>query len=383
MAGALLLAGLVASGCGSSSKSSKGPQTRTVQMDGVTNAFHGSFLAYFPKTVVVHPGDTVAIHGNWTGEPHSVTMGTLVEKGLAAAAHADPNRPPPAAYAALPQMLPQGPGDATQAAARPCYLTSGAPPKSPATPCKQVAQPPFDGTQSYYSSGWIKPGETWKLHLSSSIKPGTYRYYCDLHGADMSGSIVVAPRSQKVPSQSQVDAKAKAELQAMTQKAAPAFAAAKAGHYPVRGNLAGVLSQTAQQVEINEFVSSTVHSRVGAPVSWTFLGAHTLTFGGPETEQPVLTSAPGGSIHLRKSDIVPAGGPGAPPPSSSGPPSAHPKPVVVNAGSYTGSGLHSSGLVLSFPPQLTRYTLTFTKPGTYKFDCLLHPHMEGQVVVTR
>jgi plastocyanin len=39
--------------------------------------------------------------------------------------------------------------------------------------------------------------------------------------------------------------------------------------------------------------------------------------------------------------------------------------------------------VLSFPPQLTRYTLTFTKPGTYKFDCLLHPHLEGKVVVAR
>jgi plastocyanin len=375
---------VAASGCGGSKKSSSshGSQTRTVQMDGVTSAFHGSFLAYFPKTVMVHPGDSVAIHGNWTGEPHSVTMGTLVEKGLAAAAHAKPNGPPPKAYAALPQMLPQGPGDAVQAAARPCYLTSGVPPKNPATPCKQATQPAFDGTQSYYSSGWIKPGETWKLQLSSNIKPGTYRYYCDLHGADMSGSIVVVPRSQSIPSQSQVDAKGRAELQAMTQKAQPAYAAAKAGRYPVHGNLAGVVSPRAQQVSINEFVSSTVHSKVGSPVSWTFLGAHTLTFGGPENEQPVLTSAPDGSVHLRKSDIAPAGGPGAPPPSS-GPPSAQPKPVVVRAGSYSGSGLHSSGLVLSFPPQLTRYTLTFTKPGTYKFDCLLHPHMEGKVIVAR
>jgi hypothetical protein len=52
---------VAASGCGGSKKSSSSPgsQTRTVQMDGVTSAFHGSFLAYFPKTVMVHPGDSV------------------------------------------------------------------------------------------------------------------------------------------------------------------------------------------------------------------------------------------------------------------------------------------------------------------------------------
>jgi plastocyanin len=379
----LLIAAVAASGCGDSKKSSSpnASETRTVQMDGVASAFHGSFLAYFPKVVMVHPGDTVAVHGNWTGEPHSVTMGTLVEKGLAAAAKANRNGPPPKAYAALPEMIPtSGAGDAVQAGARPCYLRSGAPPKNPKMPCKQTAQPPFDGSQSYYSSGWIEPGQTWKLKLASNIKPGTYRYYCDLHGADMSGSIVVVPKSRAIPSQPEVDAKGKSELQALIGKATPAFTAAKARHYPIRGNLAGVLSPRAQTVSINEFVVQTIHTKVGAPVSWTFLGAHTLTLGGPQNEEPILTTAPDGSIHIRKSDVAPAGGPGAPPP---GPPSGKPTPVTVNGGGYSGSGLHSSGLVLSFPPQLTRYKLTFSKPGAYKFDCLLHPHMEGKVVVTR
>ncbi len=374
-----LVALVLASGCGSSS--SKGPQTRTVQMDGTSSAFHATFMAYFPKSVVVHPGDTVAFHSNWTGEPHSVTIGGLVEKGLAAVAHANPNGPPPPAFAALPMMLPQGPGDAVQAGARPCYLKTGAPPRNPATACPQVSQPAFAGSEPYYSSGWIKPKETWKVHLSSTIKPGTYRYYCDLHGPDMSGSIVVVPRSKAIPSQSKVEAKGRSELQALVKNASPAYSAAKAGHDPVHGNLAGVASMNEQHVGINEFVPAMLHAKVGSPVSWTFLGAHTITLGGPEKDKPLLMSAPDGSVHIQKSVVAPAGGPGAPPPPS-GPPPARPKPTVVHGGSYTGSGLHSTGLVLSFPPQLTSYTLTFTKPGTYSFDCLIHPHMEGKVVVT-
>jgi plastocyanin len=373
----LLASALIASGCGSSGSSNG----RTVQIDGHSKAYNATFTSYFPKRVVVHPGNTVSFHENWTGEPHSVTMGTLVEKGLAAAAHSNPNGPPPHAFAILPTMLPQGPGDVVQAGARPCYLETGAPPQNPKTPCPQVAQPVFNGTQTYYSSGWIKPGETWKVRLAANIKPGTYHYYCTLHGAMMSGSIVVVPKSQSIPSQSQDDATGRAELAKLVAAAEPAFRAAQSGHYPVHGNLAGVVSQSEQNVGINEFVAKTVHAKVGQPVSWTFLGAHTLTLGGPDNDEPILETAKDGSIHLRPSAVAPAGGPGAPPPPT-GSSSSQPSTKVVHGGSYSG-GLHSTGLVLSFPPQLTGYSLTFSKPGTYTFDCLVHPHMEGKVVVTQ
>jgi plastocyanin len=380
-----LLAALAASGCGSSkskSSPSAGPQTRTVQVDASSRAFNAAFLSYFPKVVTVHPGDTVAFHENWTGEPHSVTMGTLVEKGLAAAAHANPNGPPPAAFAALPVMLPQGPGDAVQAAARPCYVATGAPPRKPAVPCPKVAQPAFGGTQAYYSSGFLQPKQTWQVHVADNIKPGTYRYYCNLHGADMSGTIVVVPRSQPIPSQSTVDAQGRAELQAQVRKTQPAYLAAKAGHYPLPGNLAGVASQQAQQVEVNEFLPATIRAKVGQPVNWTFVGIHTATVGGPEDVPPLLKVAPDGGVHLRQDLLAPAGGPGAPGPSGQ-PPTGKPKPITVNGGTYAGTGRHSSGLVLSFPPQFVRYGVRITKPGTYTFDCVIHPHMEAKVVVTR
>src|SRR5947208_16219594 len=129
---AVLSMGAVA--CGSSSSSGGG--TRAVQVDGTTDKYNGAFLAYFPKQVTVHPGDTVSFHENWTGEPHTVTMGTLVEDGLKAIKDAGPNAqngPPPPAFASLPTLLPQGPGDAHQNAAQPCFLASGSPPSDEKT----------------------------------------------------------------------------------------------------------------------------------------------------------------------------------------------------------------------------------------------------------
>ena len=41
----------------------------------------------------------------------------------------------------------------------------------------------------------------------------------------------------------------------------------------------------------------------------------------------------------------------------------------------------SSGAIVSFPPQLFQYRVTFTQAGTYPFQCLIHPDMEGTVTV--
>ncbi len=369
---------------GSSSSSKGGAQTRTVQVDGHTNAFNGGFLAYFPKSVVVHPGDTVAFHENWTGEPHSVTLGTLTQACIAAAASANPNGPEPAACTSLPTMLPEGPGDANQAAAQPCYLATGSPPSDPTQACPKLAQPAFDGTQTYYSSGWLHPGQTYPVHLATTIAPGTYAYDCDLHGADMSGAIVVVPSSQAIPSQSQVAAQAKSQLQALVNKLEPAYQAAKSGHALFPGNLEGYGSPDVMNAEINEFFPSTVHATVGQPVTWTVLGDHTISLGAPEDE-PFISSAPDGSVHLNAQLLSPAGGPGQPqqPPMSGPPPSGPPKVVPVDGGAYSGTGFHSSGFITSFPPELTSYSITFTEPGTYKVDCVIHPHMEATVVVTQ
>ncbi|MGH2684410.1 MAG: hypothetical protein ACRDJP_02970, partial [Actinomycetota bacterium] len=51
----------------------------TVEIDGKADDFNASFFAYFPDKVSVHPGDTVVYRSNFTGEPHSIAFGTLVD----------------------------------------------------------------------------------------------------------------------------------------------------------------------------------------------------------------------------------------------------------------------------------------------------------------
>ncbi|MBW3616034.1 MAG: hypothetical protein KY439_12120, partial [Actinobacteria bacterium] len=56
-----------------------------------------------------------------------------------------------------------------------------------------------------------------------------------------------------------------------------------------------------------------------------------------------------------------------------------PTPVEVDGGKFDGSGgLHSSGMDFE---EGDRFSLRFTKPGSYPFACLIHPAMVGKVVV--
>src|SRR5439155_24779158 len=62
--------------------SSGGSSGRQVLVDYNNPDFANIAIAYFPDTVNVHPGDTVHFKQAWNGEPHSVTMCTLVDTGL-------------------------------------------------------------------------------------------------------------------------------------------------------------------------------------------------------------------------------------------------------------------------------------------------------------
>ena len=232
---------VLASACGSSSGSdksasattttAKAAEKLTVEVDGKAPDFNAGFLAYFPKQVQAHPGETVTFHNNFSGEPHTVTFGTLVDAALAAAAKADPNGPPTPEAAKLPDLLPQGPGDANQTAARECVIASGELPKDGAGCTGATA--PFDGKQVFYNSGYLAPEkQTWGLKLASDIAPGTYGYYCLLHGTSMSGSIEVVPSATKVPTPAEVATKAASERDAGLAKVKDAIAALPKGEVP-------------------------------------------------------------------------------------------------------------------------------------------------------
>jgi hypothetical protein len=50
---------------------------------------------------------------------------------------------------------------------------------------------------------------------------------------------------------------------------------------------------------------------------------------------------------------------------------------------YAGSAYYNSGLLLTGSPGLQTYTVTFSKPGTYEYLCVIHDEggMKGTIVV--
>lgn len=374
-----------------------GAQTFTVDVDGKNPKVNEAFLAYYPNTVRVHAGDTVVFHEVGNGEPHTVTLGTLTNNVVAAFDKLTPKQqqgqPPKSLQrldAKVPQLLPQGPGDAVQSGANPCFLQSGRPPAKAA--CPKVAQPDFTGKQAYYNSGWLDSNAKFSVHLSSGAAPGTYRFMCLLHREGMTGKIVVVPSSTSVPSPSAQFAVGQKALSAVEAKLAPAAEALAQGKPPLpvklpgqHPALAGSASQNAQEAEITQFGPRKIHIPVGGSVTWYVLGPHSLTFNSNKTDDDIRSVAPDGTVHLNPKAIAPGNAPGEPPPKggSGGPPNGPPKFHVVAHKTWNGKGFLNTGVFInSFgPPLIEGYTITFTHAGKYKYLCTVHDDMTGEVDV--
>jgi len=374
-----------------------GAQTFTVDVDGKNPKVNEAFIAYYPNTVRVHAGDTVVFHEVGNGEPHTVTLGSLTNTVVAAFDKLTPKQqqgqPPKSLLrldAKVPQLLPQGPGDAVPAGANPCFVQSGEPPAK--TACPKVAQPDFTGKESFYNSGWLDSNAKFSVHLSSGTAPGTYRFMCLLHREGMTGKIVVVPTSSSVPSPSAQFGAGQKTLAAAEAKLAAAAAALAQGKPPLPIRLPGktpVLAgsgvPTTHEAAITQFGPRKVHIPVGGTVTWYFLGPHTLTFNSNKTDDDIRFVAPDGTVHINAKAAGPVNAPGEPPPpkgsqasSSNGPP----KFRVVAHKTWNGKGFLNTGVfVNSGSPVVEGYNITFTHAGKYKYLCTVHDDMTGEVDV--
>jgi plastocyanin len=194
----------------------------TVLVDYDHDEFATQFIRFFPEEVQVHPGARITFRQHWTGEPHTVTLGTIVDEVLEVtrpllAEYGDrPYEEVPGevleTYFAAESQLPcwycgpeasedgedgedgEGPASGEEAApplpqalAQPCIERSGSLPASTIEPCADQEMTPFDGTEAYYNSGIIPyegpGGNTFVLELADDIEPGTYGFYCAVHGS--------------------------------------------------------------------------------------------------------------------------------------------------------------------------------------------------------
>jgi plastocyanin len=404
--GILLVSALLFSCGGGDSK------IRTVLVDYRDDDFASSFTSYFPRDVVVHQGDTIRFKQTWTGEPHSVTMGSVVddmfkfseifeqydseEDARAGGVSEETLDQITETFTHIPGMTGEG-GEIYQPGAKPCYVAKVADlplysdrddnilngPET-ACPADGKRQPAFDGRQALYNSGYIPWQGTganeFVVPIAADAKLGKYTYFCNYHWTAMSGTVTIAPPSKDIASNGEISRLARKEIVRDAKK--PAAAVRKAiGKYASRPTtpLAGVDAgrpYSEHYVSANEFFPAKIRVKAGQPVTWSFDGlSHTISFNVPGYF-PVFTIAKNGDVDYdkRAQEAVRWMVPKREIDDEDNSP-----PRKVDVGEWDGGGgFHSSGLL----NEGDTFTVTFTKPGTYPYACVVHPPMIGQIVVS-
>ena len=411
--GGVVLA-LLAGACGSGSS-----DEITVRVDYEHDEFATQFIRYFPDNIQVHPGDTVNFVQDWTGEAHTVTLGTKVDELLSITkplyeewGDVPEDQVPPdvlgeyyAAECSLPLLYgcETGPPEdqpateeptedaippINQTIAQPCLIEQGTVPGD-GTPCPTQELGPFDGTEAYYNSGFLgfetDEENVFELNLSDTIAPGVYNFYCAVHGSFQSGTMEVVPSDQPIPAASEVNQQTRQELNEVVEPFRQVYDKAIEGQFVFGGEaLAGPFSGLFDERvdgSLNEFVPEVIETGIGDPVTWLIFGPHSISFDVPEYF-PIYEELEDGTVRQNEEIYPPAGGAPEVPDAefSPGPPPENPQPLIVDGGTWDGSGFWSSGVLFNQP--YVQYTLRFSTPGTYRYACLIHPPMVGTVTVT-
>lgn len=379
-----------------------GAQTATILVDFSHDEFNSIFIRYFPSKVTVQQGAELVFRQTWTGEPHTVTGGTLVdalmdkvEPYIEKERRGEPiPDEPPEEIAKLEEKVVWAFGEEdefNQTGSQPCYLDRGEPRKD-GKPCRTREQPEFTGKQTFYNSGIIPyegpQGNEYRVQLSDELEPGSYWFYCIVHGEFQSTKVEVKAKGTDVPSSAEINRAALKEIDELAAPSLRLFRDAEDGEVTLKdprsgedvtvsGNLAGLFDPGRHDVAINEFIARRITAKAGEPITWNMLGDHSISFGVPEYF-PIIEFQRNGTVKRNAKLDPPAGGAKKfeRPDEEDG----SEAPVEFDGGTYDGTGFWSSG-VISSDPYLV-YSMRITKPGTYKYACLIHPPMVGTVEVT-
>ena len=332
-------------------------------------------LTFSNTSVQAHAGDELDFRMPDTegDDPHTVTFGTLVEPGINTA---EGGRKLPQVF---PRKAPDASLQANQSAAQPCFLATGLPPialEGGAPACEKREQPEFTGTETFYNSGLLFPGDRFKVRIAANAKPGSYQFMCLVHGGRMTGTLTVADGSGPVPRAAEVERQGRQTTQGL------AFRAAQGRDRPTapRQMLAGVVGVNLPNAYLAEFVPTRLSIAVGDTVSFDAVVTHSIGFNATEDDFGLIRRGPDGTVGLNTRAFMPVDSPIPPtlfttylPVLTSG--------VELPPTTFDGRGFKSSGLLSVDPPGAVSYRVTFTTPGTYEVRCLVHKDMRAQIIV--
>jgi plastocyanin len=316
---------------------------------------HADALFFFPRTVTVHVGQSVT--WQFFGF-HTVTF-------------AGTHHP-------YPSFTPSGKQPVVRDAAGKPFWWAGKLPMltvSPLTLLQQggttlssPAETASSGLMRLLTAPQNQPPAPYTLTFPNA---GVYHYQCAVHPS-MHGVVIVKPWSVGTPSAATEAAQAQAELgkaiadvrrvqKTKPEKALTVFVG---------------LGHAATGAEITAFSPARISVHVGDTVRFVNhdqADIHTVTFGKPKTTGKIeqnFIAQHGTTLAVSPLGAYPSDPPG--------------KPVSYD-GSNHGNGYLNSGLLqpkgapASAGP--SSFAVTFTKAGTYHYECVIHSNMDGTVVV--
>jgi plastocyanin len=211
----------------------------------------------------------------------------------------------------------------------------------------------WDG-KSLISAGMLEPTKDYSITFTAS---GAYPYYCILHPL-MTGNVVVLPAGAPIPSLVELTAGVKSDVDDLLAQADALARVNMDSNYMRNADGSMMYMVDAgmgnRGFSTNVMMPETIFISEGDSVEWmndSQYEPHFITFNKPDD---MSFFGPGGSFN--PIFMAPAGGP-----------------------KFDGSGFVNSGMVMAHKS----FLLTFTKAGTYPYECYLHSgsKMSGTVVV--
>ncbi len=323
-------------------------------------------FGFFPHDLVVHAGDTVTwkINGD---EIHTASFNaTLV--GGASGGIQDPPGPGGQMIPGFFAHPPSGPDDLEL---NPLMVF---PTRFPGAPVETFSSDAFlsSGLLAKQPAPGAPPNDSFSLTFPT---PGTFSYICIVHPDQMNGKVIVLSASADVPSQGDIDAAAQAEIAPLialvtqAQAEGEMFTRREAG--PGGTTFAFVRAGNSELVtgdpgiQVFDFMPKNVTVKTGDTVIWGATYFHTVSFV-PRPPNPDLLN------------MVP---------QAAGPPRVFLNPVSFTPArpspTFDPTKLYNSADIGAFSPGGFSWALTFDKPGTYEYVCLVHVDlgMKGTVTV--
>jgi plastocyanin len=306
---------------------------------------------FFPETIRVRLGDTVTWKVSTDEEFHTVTFlsGAKPPEFLLPVPGGGPGELMANPQVAFPTRHPGAPVETYGGMG---YVNSGVLSKNPQAPD-------------------APPNDTFSLTFT---RVGIYDYYDFLFFPFVKGRVEVVPAGADVPTQSQIDAQAQAEMAPLLAKVEMIRDQSKMVRSEPGPGGTTIWFVKAGAVEFNtndirahsfDFMPKDLTVKAGDTVIWSSPFFHTVTFiTAPPPPEPIV-----------------------PKPQEGGPPILALNPMVFApakpAAVYDPMQYFNSGPIGTLSPGGLAWALTFDVPGVYKYICALHLRMgmEGTITV--